>query len=83
MVNIFRNDGLQNIKRFVNLKYKKEWKSLYSYKILFDLRLQCAILTIGTGPYILFYTQSDDYLRLILRCWGNSSILCQQNSDAL
>ena len=22
-------------------------------------------------------------IRLILRCWGNSSILCQQNSDAL
>ena len=22
-------------------------------------------------------------LRVILRCWGNSSILCQQNSDAL
>ena len=22
-------------------------------------------------------------LRLILRCWGKSSILCQQNSDAL
>ena len=25
----------------------------------------------------------ESYLRLILRCWGNSSILCQQNSDAL
>ena len=22
-------------------------------------------------------------IRLILRCWGKSSILCQQNSDAL
>ena len=25
----------------------------------------------------------DIYIRVILRCWGNSSILCQQNSDAL
>ena len=41
-------------------------RSLYSYKILFDLRLQCAILTIGTGPYILFYTQSNDNLSTVL-----------------
>ena len=33
--------------------------------------------------YIPFYSLDKICIGLILRCWGNSSILCQQNSDAL
>ena len=32
----------------------------------FRSSIASAILTIGTGPYILFYTQSDDNLSTVL-----------------
>ena len=37
---------------------------------------------IAIGPTI-YTTILVRYIRVIVRCWGNSSILCQQNSDAL
>ena len=64
MVNIFRNDGLNNVKCFVNLKYKKEISVFLQDP--FRSSIASAVLTIGTGPYILFYTQSNDNLSTVL-----------------
>ena len=42
-------------------------------------------VSITSEVYIHFYHLPKEYCHIwvILRCWGNSSMVCQQNSDAL
>ena len=60
--------------------------SLYIYLVILISRIClhiCLCIFISSYLYRIFVYTFVFCIWVILRCWGNSSILCQQNSDAL
>ena len=69
---------------------RKNWSgvALFTCKYFYQISGDCKALVFNS----CFISRADkkqnntfslSHIWLILRCWGNSSILCQQNSDAL
>ena len=74
--------------RSEKLDWFQEWNSRPNPLVIFGISSICRARFLLTSRSFFLLMVSQFWrliknIRLILRCWGNSSILCQQNSDAL
>ena len=69
-------------KKIIHISFYKTKKPC---RLLTRVEKVCQKLNVCKMMKLTMWNQLGHFclIRLILRCWGNSSILCQQNSDAL
>ena len=83
---------LQSMHRTINFSGEDQMKIVFAiiqffdiidYLNLYPIRIFTVIKLLQNKEEQGLPTPWNDLIRLILRCWGKSSMVCQQKSDAL